>query len=67
MFAEDMWWAKSAKGNWWYRLNGHVLVAGLSDYGFWASCDGVFLEGPYRSQEDAQRAAERVAENGGVA
>jgi hypothetical protein len=50
-------WKRSANGHLWCRCNGVILVVGESDWGFWASQDGKFLQGPFTSLEDAMEAA----------
>ena len=55
----DTDWALSAKGNWWRRINGKVLVVGRNEYGFyWVLADGTFLEEHFETQDEAQLAAE---------
>jgi hypothetical protein len=56
----DTSWALSAKGNYWRRLNGQVLVVGQSktNDNYWAMRDGEFLKGKFFSRVQAQHAAE---------
>ena len=53
-------WAVSARGNFWRRVNGIVLVVGRKkgEDSYWAMRDGVFIDGNFRTKEQAQRAAE---------
>lgn len=56
----DTDWALSAKGNFWRRVDGIVLVVGRKkgEDSYWAMRDGVFIEGNFRTKEQAQRTAE---------
>lgn len=53
-------WAVSARGNFWRRVNGIVLVVGRKkgEDSYWAMRDGMFIQGNFRTKEQAQRAAE---------
>ena len=54
----DTDWDLSAKGNWWRRENG-TLIVGMSKYRrIWARVGDDFLDGPYDSVEEAQAAAD---------
>lgn len=57
---QDTNWALSAKGNYWRRLDGKVLVVGQSKNSgdYWARQDGEYLKGKFRTKEQAQHAAE---------
>ncbi len=59
---ENTNWAISAKGNYWRRLDGKVLVVGQSKASgdYWARQDGEYLKGKFRTKEQAQHAAETV-------
>ena len=55
-------WKLSAKGNWWRRMTGKILVVGQGeDDSCWAMVEGRFLEDHFDSIEQAQSAAERRA------
>lgn len=56
----DTQWAISAKGNYWRRLDGHVLVVGErpSDGRYWALRDKEFMKGSFASLDAAREAAE---------
>ena len=56
----DTSWAISAKGNYWRRLDGKVLVVGQSKTSgdYWARQDDEYLKGKFRTKEQAQHAAE---------
>ena len=46
----DTDWALSAKGNWWCRINGTLLIVGQNKAGrIWARVGDNFLEGDYDS------------------
>lgn len=56
----DTDWARSAKGNWWRKVNGKVLVTGKGRDGqYWVMVDGSFLEDHYPDLDSAQNAADR--------
>jgi len=59
---QDTNWALSAKGNYWRRLDGKVLVVG--EYkdadNYWAMHDGEFLKDKFETLQLAQQAAEKV-------
>lgn len=53
-------WVLNAKGNYWRRLSGKLLMVGLfRDSGYyWALRDGEFLKREFRTEEQAQIASE---------
>jgi hypothetical protein len=58
----DTDWDISAKGNYWRRVDGKVLVVGTKDKAwYWAMVDGKFADGIYGSVKAAQEAAEELA------
>ena len=60
----DADWDLSAKGNWWRRENGTLLIVGMSKYGrIWARVGDDFLDGQYESVEGAQAACEEEVKN----
>ena len=62
----DTDWDISAKGNYWRRIDGKVLVVGTKDEtNYWAMIDGEFTSGMFDSLEEAQSALEeKVNEDG---
>lgn len=59
----DTDWDLSAKGNYWRRINGTVLVVGTKDkQWYWAMVDGKFADEQYRTVNEAQQAAEDLYE-----
>lgn len=55
----DTDWRLSAKGNYWKRSNGVLLVVGQGSHGgCWAMRDGTLLSGSYDTLKAAKRAAE---------
>lgn len=59
----DTDWDLSAKGNYWRRINGKVLVVGTKDKEwYWAMVDGQFADDMYRTPDEAQTAAEELYE-----
>ena len=55
----DTDWDISAKGNYWCRINGQVLVVGPKDViNYWAMIDGTFLNEIFETAEEAQSALE---------
>jgi hypothetical protein len=56
----DTDWDISAKGNYWRRVDGKVLVVGRrkSDGLYWAMCDCVFLKQSFSTMEEAKRILE---------
>ena len=59
----DTDWALSAKGNWWRRIKGTLLIVGETESNrIWARVGGNFLEGEYDSLSEAQTACEQECE-----
>ena len=55
----DTDWAESAKGNYWRRENGMVLVVGRKPDGkFWAMVDGRFVKETFPSRTAAMASVE---------
>ncbi len=56
----DTEWATSAKGNYWRRISGLVLVVGRAKSGthYWAMVDRDFLDGYFATAADAMEACE---------
>lgn len=56
----DTNWSLSAKGNYWRRVNGVILIVGRrkSDRCYWARRGNEFIPGSFATREQAQRAAE---------
>ena len=60
----DTDWDLSAKGNYWRRFNGKLLVTGTADHkNYWAMIDKKFLKNPFRTIEEAQAALEDEAKD----
>lgn len=60
----DTDWDLSAKGNYWRRIDGQVLVVGSKDQiNYWAMVDGTFLDEKFESAEEAQSALEDKVNN----
>ena len=58
----DTDWDLSAKGNYWRRINGKVLVVGTKDgEWYWAMMDGNFAADMYGTVEEAIRAMKQGA------
>ena len=56
---DDTDWALSARGNYWKRLNGKVLVVGEKNNGeYWAMYDGDFVKGSFSTELKAKSALE---------
>ena len=59
----DTDWSTSAKGNFWKRINGKVLVVGKRKDGkWWALRDGTFVPGSFDSKSKAMAAAESAGD-----
>lgn len=58
-YNQDTDWELSAKGNFWRRIDGVLLVVGKDKYDrVWARVAEDFLEGPYDSLCEAKTACE---------
>lgn len=56
---DDTDWALSARGNYWKRFNGKVLVVGEKNNGeYWAMYDGDLVKGSFSSELNAKTALE---------
>ena len=59
----DTDWDRSAKGNYWRRIDGIVIVVGESKYSadcWWSMCDGDFADAAYSNMYRAMEAAEEL-------
>ena len=55
----DTDWRESAKGNYWRKRNGLMLIVGGTDEkGYWARVDENFLKKKFESREEAQKVTE---------
>ena len=56
----DTDWDMSAKGNYWRRVGGKILVVGLNKLAarYWVMVDRQFAKGSYTRVREAQKAAE---------
>ena len=53
-------WNLSAKGNYWKKYNGKMLiVGGSSSKGFWVRVEEAYLKDHFKDLEEAMSAAER--------
>lgn len=60
--SHDTEWATSAKGNFWKRIDGVVLIVGKSKHGkWWARRDDEFVPGSFDTKKEAMAAAEAAA------
>lgn len=60
----DTDWDLSAKGNYWRRHNGKLLVTGTSDHkSYWAMIDKKFLKKHFHTIEEAKSALEYEAKD----
>ena len=59
-YSDDTDWKLSAKGNYWRKYMGIMLIVGGSfEKGYWVRVGEEFLEGKFDSLDEAQLAAER--------
>jgi len=59
-YSDDTDWKLSAKGNYWRKCRGIMLIVGGSfEKGYWVRVGEDFLDGKFDSLEEAKLAAER--------
>jgi hypothetical protein len=59
-YSDETDWKLSAKGNYWRKYRGIMLIVGGGfERGYWARVGEEFLEGKFNSLDEAQVAAER--------
>ncbi len=60
---DDTDWALSAKGNYWKRVSGIVLVIGEKNNGeYWAMYDGDLIKGSFSTELKAKTALEECCD-----
>jgi hypothetical protein len=59
-YSDDTDWKLSAKGNYWRKCSGIMLIVGGSfEIGYWVRVGEEFLEEKFNSLDEAQVSAER--------